>query len=150
MLIWIGSGWPLLSERYFIQTNESRRAYFDQMIALSKQLREARITVYNVAPNVGITRELYKGYLKPVTEAKKMEIGNLALEVLAVQTGGRVLDPSNDLAGLIAKAESDIGAYYTLSFEVPATTATEYHSVMVKAANEGVAARTNSGFYVQP
>lgn len=151
VLIWIGPGWPLLTERYFMQTPESRKAYFEQMVALSKQLREARITIYNVAPIVGVTRELYKGYLKPVTDPKKMEIGDLALEVLAVETGGKVLDPSNDLAGLLLKAESEIGAYYTLTFEAPpAATANEYHSLKVEMSTPGLETRTNTGYYNQP
>ena len=151
VLIWVGPGWPLLTERFFIESNESRQNYFHQLAALTNQLREARITIYNVAPVVGVTRELYKGYLKPVTEARKMEIADLALEVLAVNTGGRVLDPGNDLAELILKCESDISPYYTVTFEPPqAAGADEFHSLKVQVSGDGLAARSDIGYYNEP
>ena len=151
ILIWIGPGWPLLTERYFIQNSESRQSYFEQLIALSNKLREARVTVYNVAPVVGITRNLYTGYLKPVTDFHKMEIGDLALEVLAVHTGGRVLDPSNDLPGLLADCIADIGPYYTLTFAAPpAAHPGEYNELRVQVGQPGMTARTISGYYHQP
>jgi VWFA-related protein len=151
ILIWIGPGWPLLTERFFIETNESRRNYFQQLVALTKKLREARITIYNVAPIVGVTRELYKDYLKPVTDPRKMEIGDLALEVLAVATGGRVLTPSNDLVALIQTCERDIGPYYTITFEPPQPTAAdEFHSLHVQVNRDGLIARTNSGYFDEP
>lgn len=150
-LIWIGPGWPLLTERFFIQSNESRQNYFHQLVTLTRQLREARITVDNVAPIVGVSRELYKGYLKPVTEARKMEIGDLALEVLAANTGGRVLDPGNDLAGLILKCERDIGPYYTVTFEPPkALAADEFHNLRVQVNGDGLTAVTHAGYYDEP
>jgi VWFA-related protein len=151
VLIWVGPGWPLLTERFFIESPESRQNYFHQLVALTKQLREARIAVYNVAPIVGVTRELYKDYLKPVTEARKMEIADLAVEVLAVNTGGRVLDPGNDLKALLLQCESDIGPYYTVTFEPPqATGADEFHSLHMQVKGDGLAARTVTGYYDQP
>lgn len=151
VLIWVGSGWPLLTERFFIQSNESRENYFHQLTALTNQLREARIAVYNVAPVVGVTRELYKGYLKPVTEARKMEIADLALEVLAVNTGGRVLDPGNDLSELILKCQSEIGSYYTVTYEPPPSAAAdEFHSLRVQVNREGLSARSDVGYYDEP
>jgi len=151
VLIWIGPGWPLLTERFFIQSSESRQNYFKQLVALSKKLRDARITVYNAAPIVGVTWNLYEGYLKPVTGFHKMEIGDLALEVMAVHTGGRVLDPENDLVGLINDCLSDVGEYYTLTFAPPpAATADEYHNLTVHLDLPGLTARTNTGYYNQP
>jgi VWFA-related protein len=151
VLIWVGPGWPLLTERFFIQSDPSRQNYFHQLVMLTKQLREARITVYNVAPIVGVTRELYKDYLKPVTEMRKMEIADLALEVQAVNTGGRVLDPGNDLAALIQKCQSDIGPYYTVTFEPPqAAAADEFHSLRMQVSGDGRTARTDFGYYDEP
>lgn len=151
VLIWVGPGWPLLTERFFIQSDPSRQNYFHQLVMLTKQLREARITVYNVAPIVGVTRELYKDYLKPVTEMRKMEIADLALEVQAVNTGGRVLDPGNDLAALIQKCQSDIGPYYTVTFEPPqAAGADEFHSLRMQVSGDGRTARTDFGYYDEP
>lgn len=151
ILVWIGPGWPLLTERYFLLANPAREYYFHQLVDLTRQLRESRVTVYNVAPIVGITRELYKGYLKPVTDPDKTAVGNLALEVLALQTGGRVLDPSNDLADLILKCQGDVGEYYTLTFAAPpATHPDEYHPLQVQVDQPGLAAQTTTGYYDEP
>lgn len=151
VLIWIGPGWPLLTERFFIETNESRQNYFQQLIALTSKLRDARITVYNVAPIVGVSRELYKAYLRPVREARKMEIADLGLEVLAIATGGRVLDPANDLGALLRNCESDIGPYYTITFEPPQpTAANEFHGLHVHVNRDGLTAHTNTGYYDEP
>lgn len=151
VLVWIGPGWPLLTERFFIQTNESRQNYFHQLVTLSKWLREARITVYNVAPIVGVTRTLYEGYLKPVTEPRKMEIGDLALPVQAVRTGGRVLGPDNDLVGQLDSCMRDVGEYYTVTFAAtPAGAANEYHELKVEVGQAGLTARTTSGYYNEP
>lgn len=151
VLIWVGPGWPLLTERVFIESTESRQNYFRQLVNLTRRLREGRITIYNVAPIVGVTRELFKGYLKPVTEAHKMEIADLSLEVLAVNTGGRVQDPGNDLAELILKCENDISPYYTVTFESPpAAGADEFHSLRFELGQEGLTARSDTGYYNEP
>ena len=152
MVIWIGPGWPLLTERFFMQTNESREAYFERIVALSKKLREARITLYNVAPVVGVTgRDMYERFLKPVTESRKTEIGNLALQVLVNETGGRVLGPNNDLVGQIDSCVSDIGTYYTISFApLPAASPDEYHDLKVTVSKPGMTVRTNTGYYDEP
>lgn len=115
ILIWVGPGWPLLNDRRFIQTNESRRTYFHDIVNLSGKLREARITVYSIYAIVGVfSRGTYEAFLKPVRDPAKMEIGNLALQVLVSQTGGRVIDSGNDLPSQIASCIGDIGTYYTL------------------------------------
>jgi VWFA-related protein len=152
VLIWIGPGWPLLADRRFIQTNESRQSYFHSIVSLSKKLREARITVYSIYAIVGVTsRGLYEAYLKPVQEPRKTETGNLALQVLANQTGGRVIDSSNDLPGQIASCIADIGPYYTLTFVPPPTQrADEYHDLKVQVAQPGLTVRTSTGYYNQP
>jgi len=151
ILIWIGSGWPLLTERFFMENNPARQNYFHQLVTTARQLREARIAAYNVAPIVGVTRELYKGYLKPVKDFHQMEIADLALEVFAVETGGRVLDPSNDLVELINNVQNEVGTYYTLTFAPPAAArADEYHELKVQLSQPGLTARTNTGYYNQP
>jgi VWFA-related protein len=152
VLIWIGPGWPLLNDRHFIETNESKQTYFHSIVSLSKKLREARMTVYSIYAIVGVaSRGLYEAYLKPVQDPRKTETGNLALQVLVNQTGGRVIDSSNDLPGQIASCIADIGPYYTLTFAPPpAARADEYHDLKVQVAQPGLTVRTNSGYYNQP
>ena len=151
IVIWTGSGWPLLNERFFIQTDVSRGTYFHQIAALQNKLRDARVTVYSLFATAGLTNALYQGFLKPVREVRKMEIGDMALQVLALHTGGRVLDPSNDVKGQIDACVADIGEYYTLAFMPPsAAKADEYHDLSVVVNKPGLKVRTVTGYYNEP
>jgi len=151
IVIWAGSGWPLLNERFFIQTDVSRGTYFRQIAALQNKLRDARVTLYSLFATAGLTNTLYQGFLKPVREVRKMEIGDMALQVLAVHTGGRVLDPSNDVKGQIDACVSEIGEYYTLAFlPPPAVKADEYHDLSVVVNKPGLKVRTVTGYYNEP
>ena len=58
----------------------------------------------------------YKDFVKGVKSAKQAGSGELALQVLAVQSGGRVLDPGNDLAAQIGKCVEDLNNFYRISF----------------------------------
>jgi len=152
LLVWLGNGWPLLDTHQFIKSNEGEQQYFTNIVALSKGLREARVTVYGLYMlNSAADQFLWQAYLKPVKEFHKADAGNLSMQVLAQQTGGRVLQPSNDIAGQIDNCITDIGAYYTLIFAAPpAAQANEYHDLKVVVDQPGLSARTTSGYYGQP
>jgi hypothetical protein len=94
---------------------------------------------------------LFEDFLKPVRDFHKASAGSLSLQVLAVQTGGRVMEPSNDIAGQIAACIGDIGTYYTLIFgAAPALAPNEYHELKVQVDRPGLSARTTGGYYNQP
>jgi len=151
VVIWLGPGWPLLAGRFFIQTNDSRATYFRQIAALENKLRDARVTIYSLFATAGLTNTLYQGYLKPVREARKMEIGNMALQVLALHTGGRVMEPSNDVKAQIDACLAEIGEYYSLAFMPPlAAKPDEYHEVKVKVGKPAMNVRTITGYYNEP
>jgi hypothetical protein len=70
------------------------------------------------------------------------------LKVLAVQSGGRVLPPSNDLASEIDSCIQDANAFYTISFDPPrADKKNEYHDLKVVVDKPGLKALTNTGYY---
>jgi VWFA-related protein len=152
LLIWLGNGWPLLDGPHFTKSNEGEQRHFMNIVDVSKKLREARITVYGIYMlNSAADQLLYEAYLKPVKEFHKADAGNLSMQVLARQTGGRVLDPSNDIAGQIDSCIADVGAYYTLTFAAPpAAQVNEYHDLKVEVAPPGLTVRTNTGYYNQP
>ena len=82
------------------------------------------MTVYSVSmpdPSARVTgRETYyKDFLKPVVDPRQARSGNLAVRVLASQTGGLVLGPDNDLAGEIDRCVSDANNFYQLTFDAP-------------------------------
>ncbi len=156
LLIWLSPGWPLLSGPEVELTNKEQEGIFREIVALCQQLREARITLYAVDPlgtaDAGSFRTFYyQTFLKGVTSSKKVDNGDLALQVLAVQSGGRALNSSNDVSSLIATCLADSKAYYSISFESPpADHPDEYHALAIKVDKPGLTARTRAGYYAQP
>jgi VWFA-related protein len=157
LVLWIGPGWPLLPQTDAYDTRKDDRSYFNEIVALSTALRQARMTIDSIDParNTGADLErwdYYKIYLKAVPEAKKADAGNLALQVLAAQSGGRVVTFSNDyLSGEIANCVAGAGTYYFLSFDaLPASRMDEYHSLKITVDKPGLTVYTRSGYYDQP
>ena len=129
--------------------------HFQTVVRLSARLREARVTIYDVDPlgtedAASFRTFYYENFLKGVTSASKVGNGNLGLQVLAFQTGGRVLNRSNDVGDLIATSVADAKAYYTLTF-APAVAGhpNEYHDLQVEISKPGLTARTRTGYYAQ-
>jgi VWFA-related protein len=154
LLIWMSPGWTFLSSPYVQLSSKDEQALFRTAVSLSDALQRARITLYNVNPagsGGNALKSYYKSFVKGVTAAKQMQAGNLALQVLACQSGGLILNSSNDLAGEIATCVSDANAYYVLTFEAAAGDGpNEYHALEVNIDKPGMEARTRTGYYAQP
>ena len=155
LLLWIGPGWPMMSGVRFGSTPGDRHQDWDSIVSFSKELRQARTTLYSVdslSSESSLAHSVYyQNFLKPVTSGKDADSANLALPVLALQSGGRVLNGSNDLASEIASCIADAGAYYTIAIQVsPSETVNDYHSLEVKLDKAGLTARTSIGYYKQP
>lgn len=156
LLVWISPGWPLLSGPGVQLTNKDQTMLFNSVVDFSQRLRDARITLYSIDPlgtsDAGSFRAFYyQSFLKGVANAQKVNGGNLALQVLATQSGGLVLNSSNDLQKLLAAPLNDAKAFYTLSFDAPpADHPDEYHALQVKVDKPGLTARTRTGYYAEP
>lgn len=156
LVIWLGSGWPMLEPADNRYSNKEALGFFDSITSFSTQLRQARITLYSVDPvgvrNAGTSQNsYYQSFLKGVSEAKKSSPANLALQVLAVQTGGRVFPSSNDLAAAIGECVADARSFYVVSFNAAkAEQANQYHALEVKVDKPGTTARTRTGYYALP
>jgi VWFA-related protein len=156
LLVWFSPGWAFLSGPRIDLTKKNQEWLFNNIVGLSRELRESRITLYSVDPlgssEAGSFRtSYYKGFLKGAPSAEKVQAGDLALQVLATQSGGKALNSNNDLTQLIASCVVDAKAYYTLAFDaVPADHPDEYHNLDVKVDKPGLTARTRTGYYAQP
>jgi VWFA-related protein len=156
LLVWISPGWPLFSGPDVNLTSETQQWIFDSIVAVSDRLRRARMTLYLVDPlgvaEAGGSRTVYyKEFLKPVKKESQAQPGNVALQVLASQSGGLVLNSSNDMAEEIGKCVADASPFYVLTFDgVPGDGPNEYHSIEVKLGRPGLAARTRAGYYAKP
>lgn len=155
LLIWLSPGWPLLSGPGVELSKKDQEGLFGDIVRLSTDLRNARITLYTIDPlgvddAGGFRTFYYKSFLKGVTSAGKVQNGNLGLQVLATQTGGRVFNSSNDIAKAIVSCVEDTRASYTLSFDSAlADNPNEYHNLQVKVDKSGLTARTRTGYYAQ-
>jgi VWFA-related protein len=156
MVVWISPGWPILSGPEVEISAKQEASLFASIVSISTALRQARMTLCSIDPegteDAGGTRTFYyKEFLKPITAAKNALPGNLALQVLATQSGGLVFVASNDITGQINRCVADASAFYTLTLDAAvAERVNEYHSIEVKVASPGLSVRTRSGYYVQP
>ena len=137
-------------------TTKQMQMIFNDIVAASTALREARITLYSVDPlgtadAGGLRTTYYQEFLKGVTKPSQAQMGNLALQVLATQSGGLVIFGSNDIVEGLDRSIADANAFYVMTIKAtPADRANEYHSLDVKVGTPGLMARTRTGYYAQP
>src|ERR1700678_4080066 len=155
IMLWVSPGWPLLSGARIEIDAKQQAQIFTDIVGLHTQLLRAGVTVYDVNPlgsNEALMRtSYYQEFVKGVSKPSQAAAGNLGLQVLAVQSGGLVLDHNNDVSALLQKCLSDVAPYYEISFAAgPAERPDEYHQLDVKIAKPGLTARTRQGYYAQP
>jgi hypothetical protein len=156
ILVWVGPGWPLLDEPGVVQASATdKRNYFDAIVDLSTGFREAQMTLDAISSpelwhETGLRRDYYKIFLNGGQTANQADSGNMALQVLAYESGGQVMD-GKDLAGEIAACVADTESYYVLSFDsTPAAKDAEYRALQVTVDKPGLSPRTNTAYYAQP
>lgn len=180
LLLWIGPGWGTGSGRHF-SSNLDREQIFNGVGWFSTLMREARLVLYSFS--VGEADEfldgmdasiipqaaLYRSYLKGVRSDRDARIEDLDRKVLAVESGGRVLQPTDDLstdilhtglserkpdpdlAGQMNACVAEAGTFYSVTFDPAPTKETdEYHALSLVVDQPGLTARTNTGYYDEP
>jgi len=142
LMIWISPGWPVVRGNLDAAQKEQ---IFGNVVEVSRELREGRITLYNVDPSGTADIEVDMGmHLRPSNEKVQVAgasnpeaagMSDLALGVLALQSGGLALHPGNDLASDLQKCVADAEAYYEISFR-PAigNQPNEYHHLEIRVA----------------
>jgi VWFA-related protein len=151
LVLWISPGWPILSGPNVQLTAKQQQNIFDIIVKVSTELRQAHITLYSIDPlgtvDIGMRTFYYQDFLKGIRKPKDTQLGNLALQVIATQSGGLALNSSNDIAGLLQQAVMDSEAYYELSFDPVRGEPDEYHQIDVKVSKPGLIVRTRTGYY---
>jgi len=156
LVVWISPGWPILTGPRIQLSPKDRQGIFQNIVVLSDSLRKADMTISSIDPlgaaDAGHFQTFFwKEFVNGVRKPGDAQYGNLALPVLAFQSGGRVLNSSNDIASEVAAAVSDADIYYVLKFQASAAeAANQYHSIEVKIDKPGLAVRTRTGYYAQP
>jgi VWFA-related protein len=143
VVLWIGPGWPVL---------DTADNNFNEITELSTRLREARITLDNI--NVWLTPVPsfdYHQYLDAPRSQDDTQPANMALQVVATNTGGLVLDSSEDLDREIDRCVEQVRSFYNITFNPPHTDAVdEFHELLIKIDRPGLTARTATGYYNEP
>jgi VWFA-related protein len=152
LVIWLGPAWPYLSGPDITMDTKEQKILFKDIVWMSTMLRQARITLYSVDTPEELGESFYyEQFLKGVSSYKAVRPGIFTLQVLAVQSGGQVLNRSNDLGDSISRCLRDAQLYYTLAFNPPpASAADQYHNLQVKVGKTGMIVRTRTGYYAQP
>jgi VWFA-related protein len=154
-ILWVSPGWPVLSGPGVLLDSNQQQQLFSDIVSLWHLFEQGRITLYSIDPlgtaDFGGRALYWQAFTKGVSKPSQVAIGNLALEVIATQSGGLALNSSNDVASLLQKCIADASAYYELSFDPPLSDQPhEYHHLEVKVAKPGVTARTRQSYYSQP
>jgi VWFA-related protein len=172
LLVWMGFGWPAAIVR-----EEHKGSAFSSLVELSTRIREARMVISQVTawPDPQPVSFNYTDYLAGVRTPSELEERgrgtvdtfcpttsgpvacrrnpylHFALPVLAIQSGGLVLDEAPDMPRAIEDCVEDARVFYTVSFDPPhAAKPDEYHDVKMQIETPGLSARTNTGYYNQP
>jgi VWFA-related protein len=155
VILWISPGWPLLSGPGIQLGAKQQQQIFNDVVSVSTRLRQANVVLYNINPlGVGeslIRTDYYQEFLKGVRKPSQTAIGNLGLQVLAVQSGGLALESSSDVAGMLKRCLADSESWYQITFDSPVPEQpNEYHHVEIKLDKPEMTVRTRDGYYSQP
>ncbi len=156
LVIWISPGWWTFDNPNVMISDKQQRTFFSMLVAYTAAMRNADVTLYSIDPrgtnDAGTLYQfIWQSFLKPVQRPGQTQPGNLALQVMAQHSGGRVLLGSNDVTGEIATCAEDAAAWYTITFDPSrADKADTWHDLQVKVDRPGVTVRTKNGYYAQP
>jgi VWFA-related protein len=140
---------------------------FEKISWFSTLLRQSRVTIDcfsigEVVPGknallrqlqllAGAQNAQWKQFLASVSSAEDADWMDLYKKVLADESGGKVLTPSQNLVRQMNQCVKTARTAYTLTFNPPlAAHIDEYHSLKIELGKPGLTARTSTGYYDQP
>lgn len=156
LIVWISGGWPFLAEPGNTYDEQQQREQFGIVVDLTNELRKAKVTLDTIDPRgtqaAGTFQAWqYTAYLKGVRHASDVQIANLGLQVLAVRSGGLVLNGSNDVSAELAQCVREFESYYAITIPAaPATEKIDYHALRINLSQPGLTAHTTAGYYTEP
>ena len=154
LILYLSPGWPLLSGPDITLSAKQREEIFSDVINFSTMARRADVTLDALdplGPGESLDREnFYMSFLKGLRKANDADLGDMSVQVLALQSGGVAVN-SSDIAGTIAKALEDTDAWYEITFQTPpAEMPNEYHHLQLKVDQPALVVRARDGYYDQP
>ena len=156
LVLWLSQGWWTFDRANVRVSDRQHQQVFDTAVQLSSLLRQAQIVLYAINPLGAADTDsshnaVWRAYMKPVQDARHADPGNLSLQVLAMQSGGRVLFGSNYIGTDISRSLEDASAWYRLSLDPQSPDRPNtWHALEVKVSKPGLNVRTRSGYYARP
>ena len=156
LIVWIGPGWPLLFGRKARETAQGKPSWFDRAVSLTNLLREAQATVDVVSPTDFEHGKEFRHvdwnglYTGAAGQASASE-ANVALPVIARQSGGTVFGKSTDMAANIGACLTNADHYYAMTYDAARGGASnELRSIDVKVDRPGATVHSATLYYAQP
>jgi VWFA-related protein len=151
VLLWIGPGCGEGTGIFPASHNEGHKT-FNTIYWFTMLLREARMSIDELAVDQeGPCAPGYPLYLTGPRTVREADDRFLYKKILAIQSGGSVVNDSNDLVAEINRSVGRTRMFYTLSFDPPiAFQDHEYHRLAVRVVQPGLLARTNTSYYDEP
>jgi VWFA-related protein len=154
LMLWVSPGWPLLSGPGTELDSKQQQQIFTDIVSLSARLIQARVTLYGIDPSGSgesmMRTSYYKEFLKGISKPSQVDVADLGLPVIAIQSGGLALNSSNNIASMVRECVAET-PYYEISFDPPAAKQRdEYHRLEIQLDKPGLTARTRQGYYAQP
>jgi VWFA-related protein len=131
---------------------EVKRDLFQKICSFSILLRQARVELdcFSIGEEQPAA-DAWSRFLAVVPSPKQASWMNLFKNVLAVQSGGRILPSSNGLVRPMNDSIENARIFYSFTFDPPlAAHVDEYHSVKVEMSQPTLTAETSTGYYNQP
>jgi VWFA-related protein len=174
-LIWIGSGFSITANS--LMTDEGRGSLYDTIRDISMELLRARMAVYTIDP-IGVPSVVYRvdssepslvrgeaasqalsvtansGFgssLQEHFENGNLGMADVALQSLAVETGGRAFVGRNDVDELVMASEREGAHYYTLTYYPSNRDFNgKFRTISVSVDRSSAVARTRAGYFAIP
>ncbi|HTY85330.1 MAG TPA: VWA domain-containing protein [Silvibacterium sp.] len=149
VLLWIGPGCGAGTGVFPAPRNLGQKT-FNPIYWFATLFREARLSIDELSVDQACPSE-YQQYLSGVRTVRDANQRFLYKKVLAIESGGSVIDGAGDLVAEMNRCVERAADFYTLSFDPPvAVHSHEYHSLQVRVDKPGVLARTSTGYYDEP
>ncbi len=151
VMLWIGPGCGEGTGIFPANSNAGHKT-FNQIYWFTTLLREARISIDELPVDQEAPCEPgYQLYLNGPRMVHDASDRFLYKKVLAIQSGGSVVNDTNDLVTRMNRCVGRALSFYSVSFDPPvAVQPNEYHAVQVQADKPGLVVHTNTGYYDEP
>lgn len=155
ILLWVSPGWPMISGPRVFPSSKQLDYIFTSIVTFSNEIQQSNLTLYSINPigvAEGLSREdYYRSFVKGVSAPYQADLGDLSLQVLAIQSGGLALNGSNDVVAGLKSCVADLHSWYEITIPVAkASHPNEYHQIKIKTDKHNLVTRTRDGYYAQP